>query len=85
MLTELLQGIDAGGFLLIQGTVSKIALLSCSNLPRSGVILIKQSQTGQKSRQYNFVLADSASYSGRRLLLTLIKSALNRYFSNILE
>lgn len=41
MLTELLQGIDAGGFLLIQGTVSIIYLLSCSELPRSSVILIK--------------------------------------------
>lgn len=40
MLTEILQGIDAGGFLLIQGIVSKISLLTCSELPRSGVILI---------------------------------------------
>lgn len=41
MLTELLQGIDAGGFLLIQGTVSIIYLISFSEWPRSGVIFTK--------------------------------------------
>lgn len=45
MLTELLQGIEAGGFLLIQGTVSKIYLVSSYELPRSG--LFGSSETKQ--------------------------------------